>query len=60
MKLIELTNKLQDLCHEGYSNCDIVIKVLDGFYKAGDVLKVLPYGKENIETITSFAIEAEV
>lgn len=25
MTLRELTNKLQNLCHDGYSNCDVLI-----------------------------------
>lgn len=31
--LQELNGDLQNLCHEGWSNSNIVVKVLDGFYK---------------------------
>ena len=37
MKLNELTDKLQGLCHEGYANSDVGIIILDAAYNIKNV-----------------------
>lgn len=39
-KLRDLTAELQTLCHEGYSDCPVLVSVLEAHYKAGDVHKM--------------------
>ena len=39
------------------SNCEVGIKVLDGFYKIGEIKKVIVSGEKTREI---FVIEAEV
>ena len=57
MKLNELTEKLQTLCHEGYSNCEVVLGVLDGKYKIDNVYKV-EIGKDDSDTRVIFTIQS--
>ena len=57
IKLNELTEKLQTLCHEGFSECDVVIGVLDTFYDIEDVHKV-SVGNDDNEKIL-FAIQSK-
>lgn len=40
MELQKITNKLQDLCHEGESCTHIKIKLLDAYYDIGKITKV--------------------
>lgn len=58
MKLGELTTRLQTLCHDGWAEHEIGIKVLDAHYKTGDVLKVT-IGDDDSERIY-FVIDTEV
>lgn len=37
MELRNLTTELQTHCHNGDSECNVIIKVLDAFYKIKDV-----------------------
>lgn len=55
--LRDLTTELQTLCHEGNSNAEIGIKILDSYYKIGSIKKLVVSG-ENAREI--FVIEAEV
>lgn len=55
--LRDLTTELQTLCHDGNSNAEIGIKILDSYYKIGDVKKLIVRG-ENAREV--FVIEAEV
>ena len=55
--LRELTTELQTLCHEGNSNAEIGIKILDSYYKIGKIKKEIVYGEKTREV---FVIEAEV
>lgn len=59
MTLRELTTRLQTLCHDGYSNHEIGVQVLDAFYKTGDVLKVSVGNSDKDERIY-FVIDTEV
>lgn len=58
MTLGELTTRLQTLCHDGWAEHEVCIKVLDAHYKTGDVLKVT-VGDNNSERIY-FVIDTEV
>ena len=58
MKLSQLTAELQSLCHEGHSEKDVSIAILDAFYKIGDIHKV-ETGDEK-HTVIHFVIDAEV
>ena len=54
MELRELTTELQTHCHNGDSNCNAVIKILDAYYK----IKCIKRGHTgNGKTV--FIIEAE-
>ena len=52
--LRELTTELQTLCHEGYSNCEVIINRLDGVYDIGEIK---PYSKPSGEIF--FVLKAE-
>ena len=53
--LRELTTVLQTLCHEGHSNCEVLIGHLDNVYDIDDIkTQSDPDGK------ISFVIKAEV
>ena len=55
MIMQKLTCDLQNICHEGESGSDVVIKILDSFYKVGKIVPyVLPSGKK------VYAISGEV
>ena len=54
MELHQLTNKLQDLCHEGHAQDKVKIKILDAYYKIGEIKKIESDGK------ITFVVEAEV
>ena len=53
MTIQKLTGDLQNICHSGESEKDIFIRVLDSFYKVGDVESVVIGDK------TVYAIKAE-
>lgn len=60
MNLQELTTRLQTLCHEGWATHEVVgIKVLDSFYKIGDILK-LTTGNGDDTGKVYFVIDTEV
>lgn len=50
----DITTTLQTIGHEGYADCEVYIKRLDGVY---DVGKIKPYETPNGKKI--FVIEAE-
>ena len=56
--LRELTAELQTLCHDGYSNCPVLVSVLEAHYKAGDVLK-MSVGNDEADSRTYFVIDTE-
>jgi len=58
MTLGELTTRLQTLCHDGWTNHTVGIKVLDAHYDIGEVLKV-SVGNDEHEKIY-FVIDTEV
>ena len=49
----QITNKLQDIGHSGDADKEIYIKVLDSYYKVGNVQRVVVGDK------TVYAIKAE-
>ena len=55
--LRDLTTELQTICHDGKSDCEIGIKVLDSYYKIGNIKKLVVSGEKAREV---FVIEAEV
>lgn len=52
MTLQKITTDLQTHCHEGHSNSEVVIKILDAYYKVGKIKTVSNNDK------TLFVIEA--
>jgi len=52
----ELTTRLQTLCHDGWANHPVGVKVLDAHYNISDVLKVSVGKNEEIY----FVIDTEV
>ena len=56
--LRELTAELQTLCHEGYSDCPVLISVLEAHYNVGEVHK-MEVGDEN-SSRTYFVLDTEV
>lgn len=53
MIIQKLTGDLQNICHSGESEKDILIRVLDSFYKVGDIQRV------DVGDKTYYAIKAE-
>ena len=53
----DVTTELQTIGHEGYADCEICIKVQDGFYKIGKISRAVVHGETKREV---FTIEAEV
>jgi hypothetical protein len=60
MTLRELTTRLQTLCHDGWSEHEVGIKVLDSFYKVGEVLKVTVGSNDDETDKIFFVIDTEV
>ena len=52
----DVTAALQTIGHEGYADCEICIKLHDGFYKIGKISKAVVHGEKTREV---FTIEAE-
>ena len=52
----DLTTALQTIAHEGYADCEICIKLHDGFYRIGKISKAVVHGENTREV---FTIEAE-
>ena len=52
----DVTAELQTIGHEGYADCEICIKLHDGFYKIGKISKAVVHGEKTREV---FTIEAE-
>jgi hypothetical protein len=52
--LRELSTELQTLCHEGYSDCEVIINRLNGVYDVGEIQ---PYSKPDGSIF--FVIKAE-
>ena len=52
----DLTAALQTIGHDGFADCEICIKVHDGFYKIGKISKAVVHGEKTREV---FTIEAE-
>lgn len=59
MNLQELTTRLQTLCHEGWATHEVGVKVLDTYYKTGDILK-LTTGSGDDTGKVYFVIDTEV
>lgn len=53
----DITTTLQTIGHEGFADCEICIKMHDGFYKIGKISRAVVHGKTKREV---FTIEAEV
>ena len=53
----DLTTELQTIGHEGFADCEICIKLHDGFYKIGKISRAVVSGETKREV---FTIEAEV
>ena len=54
----QLCDRLTELCHAGHFNEEVIVRVLDGYYKVGSIDKVEVYSKSNKPDKTLFAIEA--
>ena len=52
--LRELTTEAQTWCHNGESDAEVYVKILDGYYKVKDLQKL------NSADKTVFVIETEV
>lgn len=52
----DVTTELQTIGHEGYADCEICIKLHDGFYKIGKISRAVVSGETKREV---FTIEAE-
>ena len=57
--LRDLTAELQTLCHEGYSDCPVLVSVLEAHYKAGGIHK-MTVGNGDVADRTYFVIDTEV
>ena len=53
----DVTTELQTIGHDGFADCEICIKVHDGFYKIGKISRAVVHGETKREV---FTIEAEV
>lgn len=60
MTLGELTTRLQTLCHDGWTNHTVGVKVLDAHYNIGEVLKVTIGNDEDEDKKIYFVIDTEV
>lgn len=52
----DVTTELQTIGHDGFADCEICIKLHDGFYKIGKISKAVVSGETKREV---FTIEAE-
>ena len=52
----DITASLQTIGHDGYADCEVCIKVHDGFYKIGKISRAVVHGETTREV---FTIEAE-
>lgn len=52
----DITASLQTIGHDGFADCEVCIKVHDGFYKIGKISKAVVSGETKREV---FTIEAE-
>ena len=52
----DVTTELQTIGHDGFADCEICIKLHDGFYKIGKISKAVVHGETKREV---FTIEAE-
>lgn len=52
----DITTTLQTIGHDGFADCEICIKVHDGFYKIGKISRAVVHGETKREV---FTIEAE-
>ena len=52
----DLTAALQTIGHDGFADCEICIKLHDGFYKIGKISRAVVHGETTREV---FTIEAE-
>ena len=50
MTIQKLTGDLQNLCHSGFSQYEVRIKILDAYYDIGDI-KLEVSGKHGVVTI---------
>lgn len=52
----DITTELQTIGHDGFADCEVCIKVHDGFYKIGKISRAVVHGETKREL---FTIEAE-
>ena len=52
----DFTAILQTIGHDGFADCEICIKLHDGFYRVGKISKAVVHGENTKEV---FTIEAE-
>ena len=53
----DFTAELQTIGHDGFADCEVCIKLHDGFYKIGKISRAVVHGETKREV---FTIEAEV
>lgn len=53
MNIQKLTNRLQDIGHSGHSQNEVYVRVLDSYYKVGDIQRVV------VDDKTIYAIKTE-
>ena len=52
----DFTAELQTIGHDGFANCEVCIRVNDGYYRIGKISRAVVHGETNREV---FIIEAE-
>ena len=52
----DITASLQTIGHDGYADCEVCIKVQDGYYRIGKISRAVVHGEHTREV---FTIEAE-
>ena len=52
----DFTAELQTIGHDGFADCEVCIKLHDGFYKIGKISRAVVHGETKREV---FTIEAE-
>ena len=55
-KIRDLTTDLQTIGHDGFADCEICIRVNDGYYRIGKISRAVVHGETTREV---FTIEAE-
>lgn len=52
----DFTAELQTIGHDGFANCEVCIRVNDGYYRIGKISRAVVHGETTREV---FTIEAE-